>query len=99
MTMRNIFLLLFVAVILGSCVTPLNRAAIKGKTERAKVLLAKGADVNAKDDDGWMALHYAAFHGHTELAEVLLAKGADANAKTKKGSTPLYIAAQKGQRR
>jgi len=43
--------------------------------------MAKGADVNAKNDGGYAPLHYAAFNGHKEIAELLIAKGADVNAK------------------
>ena len=32
--------------------TPLDRAAYSGQKEVAKLLIAKGADVNAKDDKG-----------------------------------------------
>jgi ankyrin repeat protein len=32
--------------------TPLHSAAIKGRKEDVKLLIAKGADLNAKDKDG-----------------------------------------------
>jgi len=65
--------------------------------DKAKVeaLLAKGADVNAKDSKGWMPLNLAAgftnVDGRSDIAELLIARGADVNAKNF-GETPLYRA-------
>lgn len=57
-------------------------------------MLAKGADVNAKEaDDGGTPLDLAAYFGNKAVAEVLLSKGADVNAKDKHGRTPLHRAA------
>jgi hypothetical protein len=72
----------------------LHSAAGGGHEEVAELLLAKGADVNAKNNDGFTPLHSAAAQGHKDVAELLLAKGADANAKDKDGYIPLYWAAQ-----
>jgi ankyrin repeat protein len=36
--------------------------------EIAELLIAKGADVNAKDIDGWTPLRFAAEQGHNEIA-------------------------------
>ena len=66
--------------------TPLHSVATK---EIAELLIAKGADVNAKKDDGEIPLHYAAFVSHKEIVELLIAKGADVNAKDKDDETPL----------
>ena len=74
--------------------TPLHDAAAYGHTEVAELLLAKGADVNAKADGqgGATPLLAAAFNGWRDTAELLLAKGADINAKDLHGSTPLFMA-------
>ena len=75
--------------------TPLHFAALFGRKEVAELLIAKGADVNAKDAVvGFTPLHRAAYHGRKEVAELLIAKGADVNAKDKYGGTPLSNAAQ-----
>lgn len=61
--------------------TPLYLAACEGNPEIVKLLIAKGADVNAKGQDGDTPLMGASARGHQEVAELLLAKGADVNAK------------------
>ena len=49
--------------------------------EGVKDFLAKGADVNAKDGNGWTSLDNAISNGHKEIVELLIASGADVNAK------------------
>ena len=74
--------------------TPLHSAAFEGHKEIAELLIAKGADVNAKKKDkiGLTPLHIAAVAGHKEVAELLIAKGADINTKNDFGETPLDAA-------
>ena len=40
---------------------PLHIAVVKGHTDIMQVLLDAGADVNAGDSDGDIAIHYAVF--------------------------------------
>ena len=70
-------------------ITPLAWAALNGKTEAAKLLIEKGADVNAQNRDGATPLHAAAFLGYPEMAKLLIEKGADINAQNHEGSTPI----------
>lgn len=51
-----------------------------------------GADVNAKDDEGWTQLHSASRGGRLDVAVALIKAGADVNAKTNNGGTPLCLA-------
>ena len=76
----------------------LHRAAAAGDIEAVKQHLAAGTDVNVKDEDGWIPLHYATANDHKELAELLIAKGANVNAKSDEGGTPLHYAAIKGHK-
>jgi len=74
--------------------TPLHWAAHHGHKEIAELLIANGADVNAKNEGGFTPLHSAASLGYKEIIELLIAKGADVNAevvsKTRyNGRTPL----------
>jgi outer membrane protein assembly factor BamB len=56
-------------------------AARKGDAEAVKRLLAKGADVNAKNAYGATALSFAADAGHVAVIKVLLQHKADVNLK------------------
>lgn len=76
--------------------TPLMLAARKGDIERAKDLLAAGANVNRANNNGGTPLMYAALSGRIELVELFLVNGADVDAAAKNGWTPLMIAASKG---
>ena len=74
-------------------------ASWKGDTKTVEMLLAKGADVNAKDKNGETALMMASQNGHSEIVKLLLAAGADVNAKASKAGkdyTPLSIAKMMG---
>jgi ankyrin repeat protein len=56
--------------------TPLHLAVIEGQVDTAKLLVAKGADVNAKDEDGETALTKATAAQHKQLIEILTKLGA-----------------------
>ncbi len=71
--------------------TPLHYAVGEGRNEIAKLLIAKGADVNANTNDGVTPLHFATTK---EIAELLIAEGANVNAKDERGKTPLDLAIQ-----
>ena len=82
--------------VLRSGDTPLHSAAEDGDVSEVKVLLAKGAEVDAKNNLGSTPLHEAARKGHLDVVKKLLAKGAEVNAKTNVGDTPLQSAAFNG---
>jgi serine/threonine-protein phosphatase 6 regulatory ankyrin repeat subunit B len=71
-------------------------AATHGHTEVVQLLLAKGANVNAKDETGYTALINASAYGHKEVVQLMLGKGADVNAKANNGTSALSIASQHG---
>jgi FOG: Ankyrin repeat len=53
--------------------TPLMKAAMGGHVEIARELIALGADVNAKTDEGVTAIMIAAFNGHADVVEAIVA--------------------------
>lgn len=57
-------------------------AAVEGNQESMQVLLDAGANVDAKDKDGWSALHYLAEHEYSDRVEFLLSKKANIHAVT-----------------
>ncbi len=74
----------------------LLKAATCGDLHTVKLLLAKGASVNATDEYGWSALIYASKEGHLDVVRELLAQGADINAKKRYGVTALICASRNG---
>ena len=73
--------------------TPLNVSTLWGHVEITRVLLERGADIEAPDRYYLSPLKRAIQNRDVELVQVLLEYGADANAWDKKDRrTPLYFA-------
>ena len=73
--------------------TALHRTAPRDARETARLLLDRGADVNARSNGGWTPLHEAARQNARETAELLLDRGADVTLNSDNGASPLYSAA------
>lgn len=77
-------------------VQPLHSAASGRHHEVCRLLIAAGADVNAKQRHGFSPLHAAAQQGDDELVELLLSAGADPSAPRDGGETPADTAEASG---
>ena len=74
-------------------------ASQEGNAAAARELLARGADVNARSNDGGMALHLACTDSHAEaLRELHERVGVNVNAQSSDGRTPLVKACQESHR-
>lgn len=77
--------------------TPLHYAARGGRLEAARLLLSRGASVDAATAAGGAtALHRAAYAGHLQVTQALLAAGGDAARQDSDGQTPLHKAEAQG---
>ncbi|HYC88445.1 MAG TPA: ankyrin repeat domain-containing protein [Thermoanaerobaculia bacterium] len=77
-------------------VAPVHAAAAVRDRETMQLLLERGADANAKQQNDYTPLHGAASRGDVEMAELLLAHGADRNALTADGMTAADVAQKYG---
>lgn len=82
--------------------TPLHLATLYNHKEIAELLISNGADVNAKDDNGYAPIFGAVFDyeagDRRETVQMLIAHGADVNARDTGGLTPLHTAAMNGKK-
>ena len=78
--------------------TALHTAASQaGQKSTVEMLIAAGANVNARAEKGATPLYWASYEGRTEVAELLIAKGADVNSRQyNEEYTPLHIACRNG---
>lgn len=92
-------------VVLGLVVTGLGagaselqlvEAARNGDRGALSALIAQGADVIARQEDGTSALHWAAYRDDDESADLLIRAGAGVNAANDLGATPLWLACENG---
>ncbi|EMP40428.1 Ankyrin-3 [Chelonia mydas] len=75
-------------------ITPLHVASKRGNANMVKLLLDRGAKIDAKTRDGLTPLHCGARSGHEQVVKMLLDRGAPILSKTKNGLSPLHMATQ-----
>jgi ankyrin repeat protein len=77
--------------------TPIMAAVRKDHPEVLRLLLARGAAVDAVDpSDGATAFHYACYDNQPDWAEVLVLAGCDVGIKSKRGETGRQMAEREG---
>lgn len=78
--------------------SPFLEACASGSSSTTLLLLQHGADINAHDKFGQLALHYAAMGKDSpNIARLLIARGANVDCRGYSGAqTPLFYAAKRG---
>jgi ankyrin repeat protein len=77
-------------------VTSLHAALASPEPGFAAVLIAAGADVNARQQRGMTPLHETAHSGYLDLTRLLLENGADPTLRNDAGQMPAEIARSRG---
>ena len=72
-------------------------AAEYGRLDICRLLINKGAQLEARNSDGKTPLHRAACGGHVEIVRLLCDHGADVEVQDDSGMRPLHDAAGRGQ--
>lgn len=71
---------------------------VRGHPDIVRLLMEKGADVNATNDTGITALMCGAQKGYHDIVKILLEDGADINLAGQGGSTALGLAENSGHK-
>ena len=77
----------------GNTALHLTSASKNSTVAGISTFLDAGADVRARNDDGWTPLHHAALSGRFDIVSTLLDAGADAHAVDNSNRVPLDFAA------
>lgn len=71
-------------------------AACEGRVDDLRFHVARGADLNARDENGFTPLHWAVYRNHQPMIRYLIEQGADVDARDRGHATPLVIASAQG---
>jgi hypothetical protein len=80
----------------GCATTRLTDAARNGDRALVRTLLDKGAEVNAREQDGMTPLHWATLNNHADIVRMLLNSGANVKETDRYGFTALHNAMSRG---
>jgi len=85
-----------VNAVIGNATTPLMRAAHIGDRAVAGMLIAEGAEMNARNADGNNALWLACVGRHLDVMDLLVDAGIEIDNRNDNGATPLMYASSAG---
>lgn len=74
---------------------PIALAAKAGGLAMVELMINENCNVNAKDENGWNALHFSSYYGHYQVIERLIASGVSTDAITSRNETPLLFAVKR----
>jgi ankyrin repeat protein len=108
--LTSLLILVFTALLINSCTTTprIIKTVSREDSENVTRLIERGADVNARDEDGYTALMYASGARYRtksynyrnavnpEIVQMLIEAGTDVNAQDKWGNTALMYASGDG---
>ncbi len=77
-------------------ITPLMLAAKNGDAQMTQLLLRRGAETSAKDDQGLTPIMFAAKHGRLNVVKLLLDKSINLAVRDSSGNSALMTAARNG---
>ncbi len=80
------------------CNTPLMWASMRGFAETVELLLAKDANRELQNSDGWTALVAAVWYGHADVCRALLQHGASPHITAANEVPMVVVAAMQGNR-
>jgi ankyrin repeat protein len=76
--------------------TPLHSAVAADKNALVRLLIGRGARVNATQDGGFTPLHGAAANGNDDIVDALLEAGADVSRVTNENKSASALARERG---
>lgn len=86
-----------VNTVIANATTPLMKASHRGEVAIARMLIAAGAPLDARNADGNNALWLACVGGHLDVIDILVAAGIDLNNRNDNGATALMYGASSGK--
>ena len=74
---------------------PITIAAKGGGLAMVELMINENCEVNARDENGWNALHFSSYYGHDQVIERLITSGVSTDAITSQKETPLLFAVKR----
>jgi rhodanese-related sulfurtransferase len=86
-----------VNAVIANGTTPLMKASHKGRSDVVRMLVAAGATLDTRNDDGNNPLWFGCVGGHLDVIDILVESGIDIDNRNDNAATPLMYAASSGK--